>query len=213
MTKGDFTKQRIVVAAAPIFNKRGFEGTSLSDLMAATGLQKGGIYRHFKNKEELAVASFEHAWNLAARQRWLDIDKAASSVDQLKQLVANFTEKRAGLVPGGCPILNTAVDADDGNPVLRDRVGVALALWMRRLSRTVKAGVAKGEIRPDADPEQTAVVIISALEGALMMSRLQWSEKPMDYAREHLNHFLESLRKTTPLRRRRSLPPRGRQKA
>jgi TetR/AcrR family transcriptional repressor of nem operon len=212
MTKGDLTKKRIVVEAAPIFNKRGFEGTSLSDLMAATGLQKGGIYRHFKNKEELAVASFEHAWHLAARQRWLDIDKEASSVDQVKQFVANFVEKRAGLVPGGCPILNTAVDADDGNPVLRDRARIALALWIRRLSRTVKKGIAKGEIRQDADAEQTAAVVISVLEGALMMSRLQWSEKPLDYARAHLNDFLESLRKT-PLHRRRSPPPRGRQTA
>jgi TetR/AcrR family transcriptional repressor of nem operon len=194
MTKGDLTRQRIVAEAAPIFNKRGFEGTSMSELMSATGLQKGGIYRHFKNKEELAVASFEHAWNLAARQRWLEIDKKVSSVDQLKQFVANFMEKRAGLVAGGCPVLNTAVDADDGNPALRERARSALTLWIRRLSRTVRAGITKGEIRQDADPQQTAAVIISVLEGALMMSRLQGSEKPLEHARAHLNKFLESLR-------------------
>jgi len=194
MTKGDLTRQRIVAEAAPIFNRHGFEGTSMSELMAATGLQKGGIYRHFKNKEELAVASFEHAWNLAARQRWLDIDKQAPAVDQLKQFVANFSEKRSDLVPGGCPILNTAVDADDGNPALRERARSALAVWIRRLRRTVKAGIAKGEMRQDADPAQTAAVIISVLEGALMMSRLQWSEKPLEHAREHLNNFLEGLR-------------------
>ena len=52
MTKGEQTRQRIVKEAAPIFNRRGYEGSSLSDLMKATGLKKGGIYRHFSSKEE-----------------------------------------------------------------------------------------------------------------------------------------------------------------
>jgi TetR/AcrR family transcriptional regulator, transcriptional repressor for nem operon len=209
VTKGDLTRNRIVAEAAPIFNKRGYEGTSMSELMAATGLQKGGIYRHFKNKEELALASFDHAWHRASQQRWLDIDKSASAPDQLKQFVLNFTGKRSGLVPGGCPILNTAVDSDDGNPALRKRARKALALWTRRLSRIVKDGIAKQEIRPEVDPRQTAAIIISVLEGALMMARLQWSEQPLSDAREHLTHFLESLKRSPP----RSLPPRGRRKA
>ena len=55
MTKGQQTRRKIIEAAAPIFNKRGYEGSSLNDLMAATGLKKGGIYRHFSSKEELLV--------------------------------------------------------------------------------------------------------------------------------------------------------------
>jgi len=55
MTKGEQTRRKIVEAAAPIFNKRGYEGSSLSDLMESTGLKKGGIYRHFSSKEELAA--------------------------------------------------------------------------------------------------------------------------------------------------------------
>ena len=62
MTKGERTRQEIVRNAAPLFNTKGYEGTSLSDLMAATGLQKGGIYRHFASKEELAAEAFDYAW-------------------------------------------------------------------------------------------------------------------------------------------------------
>jgi len=50
MTKGEQTRKKIVQAAAPIFNQRGYEGSSVNDLMEATGLQKGGIYRHFASK-------------------------------------------------------------------------------------------------------------------------------------------------------------------
>jgi len=87
--------------------------------------------------------------------------------------------------------LNTAVDCDDGNPILRDEASHALALWIRRLRAIAKTGIAKGEIRKDADPEQIATVIVSTLEGALMMARLQRSERPLQYAREHLEDFLD----------------------
>ena len=62
MTKGQQTRRGIIEKAAPLFNQKGYEGTSLSDLMDATGLQKGGIYRHFDSKEELAAAAFDYSW-------------------------------------------------------------------------------------------------------------------------------------------------------
>src|ERR1700722_9444100 len=110
MNKGDQTRDRIVAPAAAIFNQRGFEGTSMSDLMEATGLQKGGLYRHFKNKEELAVAAFEYSMRLAAEDRFMNVDEGARAVNQLKQFIDNFVEKRSKLEPGGCPILNPAID-------------------------------------------------------------------------------------------------------
>jgi TetR/AcrR family transcriptional regulator, transcriptional repressor for nem operon len=54
MRKGEQTRQEIIRKAAPIFNQRGYDGAALSELMRATGLEKGGIYRHFKSKEQLA---------------------------------------------------------------------------------------------------------------------------------------------------------------
>src|SRR5271154_2360391 len=121
MTKGELTRKKIVEAAAPIFNKHGYEGSSLSGLMEATGLKKGGIYRHFASKEELAAEAFDYTWEAAWKARLLHVDEKTTGVDKLKQLVANFIDYRPS-VPGGCPVLNTAVDADDGNPVLRARV-------------------------------------------------------------------------------------------
>src|ERR1700678_1948300 len=70
MTKGEQTRRRIVEAAAPIFNKRGYEGASLSELMEATGLKKGGIYRHFSSKEELAAEAFDYTWEAAWKMRF-----------------------------------------------------------------------------------------------------------------------------------------------
>ncbi|HEY1947701.1 MAG TPA: TetR/AcrR family transcriptional regulator [Bryobacteraceae bacterium] len=197
MNKGDLTKERIIEAAAPVFNRNGFVGTSLSDLMEATGLQKGGIYRHFKSKEELAVAAFDHAWQVARKIRWLDVDKTEGAIGQLQKLVANFVERRTGLVQGGCPVLNTAIDSDDGNPVLRENVRKALQQWAKGICDIVAAGIQSHEIRRDVDPQAVATMLISALEGAIMMTRLQESTQPFEKVREYLNSFLESLAETS----------------
>jgi len=118
MSKGEDTRQRIIEKAAALFNQHGFEGTALSDLMDATKLRKGGIYRHFDSKEELAAEAFDHAWSAARQRRHEGLDEIPNAVDRLKGFVRNFVEVRAP-VPGGCPLLNTAIEADDGNVVLR----------------------------------------------------------------------------------------------
>src|SRR6202047_1018121 len=164
MTKGEQIRRKIVAAAAPIFNQRGYEGSSLNDLMEATGLKKGGIYRHFSSKEELAAEAFDYTWEAAWNARLLHVDEKTNGIEKLKQLIANFVEHRSP-VAGGCPILNTAVDADDGNAVLRARVGKALRSWVARLELIVKHAAARGEIRAGVDPKTVAVLIVAPLEG------------------------------------------------
>src|ERR1700724_4015016 len=94
MTKGEQTRRRIVEAAASIFNKRGYEGSSLSELMEATGLKKGGIYRHFSSKEELAAEAFDYTWEAAWNARLLHVDENANVIIKLKQLIANFVDHK-----------------------------------------------------------------------------------------------------------------------
>jgi TetR/AcrR family transcriptional repressor of nem operon len=190
MTKGEQTRRKIVEAAAPIFNKRGYEGSSLRDLMEATGLKKGGIYRHFSSKEELAAEAFDYTWEVAWRARLLHVDDKASGIEKLKLLIANFVDYRSP-VAGGCPILNTAVDADDGNAVLRGRVAKALRSWLSRLEAIVEQAKEGGETRPGVDPKVVATLIVASLEGALMMSRLQRSDEALRCVQSNLNRYLE----------------------
>jgi TetR/AcrR family transcriptional regulator, transcriptional repressor for nem operon len=190
-TKGQQTRQAIVEKAAPLFNKKGFEATSLSDLMVATGLQKGGIYRHFAGKEELATAAFDYAWAKAVSERLQGVEHVPDCVDRLKKMVDNFVLIRADLVPGGCPLMNTAVEADDGNPLLRARAQQALLSWTERLSETVFEGIKKRQIRRGVDALNLAQRIIASLEGALLISRLNGSRAALHDMREYLNEYLE----------------------
>jgi TetR/AcrR family transcriptional regulator, transcriptional repressor for nem operon len=191
VTKGQQTKQAIVRKAAPLFNQKGFEGTSLSDLMAATGLRKGGIYRHFSDKEELAAAAFDYSWQKAVSGRLDGVENVQDSVNRLKKMIDNFVEMRSGLVPGGCPLMNTAVEADDGNPILRARARKAMQTWTTRLSRIASQGIAKHEIDSRVQPKKLSQWIIGSLEGALLISRLQKDDQPLHNARQSLHEHLE----------------------
>jgi TetR/AcrR family transcriptional regulator, transcriptional repressor for nem operon len=191
MTKGEQTRRKIVEAAAPIFNKRGYEGSSLNDLMEATGLKKGGIYRHFSSKEDLAAEAFDYTWEAARNARLVHVDEKANGIDKLRQYIANFTDYRSP-VGGGCPILNTAVDADDGNTVLRARVAKALRSWLSRLEGIVEQAAERGETQPGVDPKAVATIIVASLEGALMMSRLQRNDGALRAVQSHLNRYLDN---------------------
>src|SRR5260370_23533859 len=125
MSKGEKTRQRIVAEAATLFNQRGFEGGSMADLMQATGLEKGGIYRHFSTKEELAAEAFDYAWQAATDARMHDLDSVANSVDSLKRFMSNFINRRQS-GPAGGPLLNTEIRADAGTTVLRDRASTSM---------------------------------------------------------------------------------------
>jgi TetR/AcrR family transcriptional repressor of nem operon len=191
MRKGEQTRREIIRKAAPIFNQRGFAGAALSDLMKATGLEKGGIYRLFDSKEMLAAEAFDFAWQETSYARIRDLDTVSNTVDRLKQFVANFVERR-GVIPGGCPLLNTAIDTDDGNSVLRERARKALRGWRSYLISMISAGIKAREIRSRVDAQQLATLIISCLEGAIMLYRLERSEAPLLAVQAHLEDYLEA---------------------
>ena len=160
--------------------------------MKATGLEKGGIYRHFDSKQQLAAEAFDYAWKLALDTRFEGTEEISNTVDRLKQIVRNFRDRRAGLVPGGCPLLNTAIDSDDGNLRLRDKARRGLSSWLDRLRFVIEEGLQRGEIRGEVDSSELATLMVSTLEGSLMVSRLQRKDDSRDLACRHLEEYLET---------------------
>ena len=194
MNKGEMTRQRIIEEAAPIFNQRGFVGCSMQDVMEATGLEKGGIYRHFESKQELAAAAFDYAWETVNEPRWRGLENCETSLEKLLLLVKNFVEQPPRTLPGGCPLLNTAVDSDDGNPVLRGKARTALEQWRCSIAEIVRTGQRARELRREVDPAAVATLVIASLEGAVMMSRMEETREPLFTVGRHLAGYLESLK-------------------
>lgn len=189
MNKGEETRQKIIAAAAPLFNKQGYAGCVIKDIMAATGLEKGGIYRHFESKEEIAAEAFDYAWMVAFATRRQGLENIPDHVDRLKQHIARFVSRSN--IPGGCPLLNTGVDSDNGNPILRERVRNALKDWQKMLRSILTDGIAAGTVRHDVDPEKVSRIIIAGLEGGMLVSRIEKNDEALKDAMEHLDAYLE----------------------
>ena len=194
MGKGERTRQMILERAADTFSTRGYFGSSMSDLLRETGLEKGGIYNHFASKEELALEAFDFSVDLVRRRFAEALDGREGALDRLLAIVAVFRSLTdAPILPGGCPVLNTAIEADDTSPILRDRARDAMTEWHRLIGGTVKRGVTSGELRPGTDPRAVATVVTATLEGAVMLSKLYHDPVYMERAAAHLTAHLHSL--------------------
>ena len=177
MNKAERTRQLIVERTAPIFNVKGYAGTSLTDMTEATGLTKGSVYGNFANKEEVALAAFEYNWQRTQGAVRTAMAKHKSSREKLRALAGVYENLPPDFPEGGCPLLNTAVEADDTHPALREKAMDAFRGWKKNIVSVIEAGVAAKEFRKDVDAEQTAVTLIALIEGAIMLSRLNGNAK------------------------------------
>jgi TetR/AcrR family transcriptional repressor of nem operon len=191
MSKGTETRNRIIAKAAPLFNRKGFEGCSMQDIVEAVGLEKGSLYGHFPNKEALAIAAFEYAWRETSDARMAKVDCTANAIEKLKTHVTNVVLLPS--FPGGCPLLNSIADNDDGNPALKKRAREALKEWRLFLQSIVKDGQQRKEIRADVDPEEVATLMISLLEGAMAVDRVDRKSGFLEQAGKHLNFYIDTV--------------------
>jgi len=193
--KGARTRRRIVELAAPVFNRQGYVGASLRDLVEATGLEKGGIYNHFGSKEQLALEAYDFGMSRVTSALARSQEGATGAVDRLTRMIRAFAvSARRPSIEGGCPIMNTAIEADDTHPELRDRARESMTLWHRLVGRIVKDGKSSGELRADVDPYALASTVTGALEGALMLARLYDDPAHMDRVVDHLVAYVATLR-------------------
>ncbi len=194
MGKAEETHQRIIVQSAPLFNQYGYSGTSIQDIMRVTDLKKGGIYSHFESKEELAEAVFDYAIKLMNERFTTFLAQApARCLEQLFASIDAFaTVAHDPPVAGGCAAMNTAIESDDTFPPLKQRARRAMDTWSRLITRLIREGIRKQEFRPEVDAEEVATVVISSLEGALMMSKLYDDPVHMLRIVKHLRAYLVS---------------------
>jgi TetR/AcrR family transcriptional repressor of nem operon len=194
MSKAERTRQFIIEQTAPVFNKQGYAGTSLTDLTTATGLTKGAIYGNFDNKEEVALAAFDH--NLAMIREGIrtGTNSSAPVREQLLALPRFYRSVYPSLrLIGGCPILNAAVEVDDAPPAaLRQRVQESLARWSLHITRLIEKGQQTGEIRPAAEPGRYATLFIALVEGGILLAKATNNPAALEISLSHIEHLIEN---------------------
>ena len=173
MTKADKTKKFVIERSATIFNKKGYAGTSLSDLVEATGLTKGSIYGNFESKDEIAIAVFRY--NIACLNNEINFFLANKTTAGEKLLgLTQYYRMNWNKVfeDGGCPFQNASVEADDNLNFLKKTVQLGINAWVKGITGIIANGQKKGEFKTNIDPKEYSYAIITQLEGGIMLAKI-----------------------------------------
>jgi TetR/AcrR family transcriptional regulator, transcriptional repressor for nem operon len=194
MTKAERTRQFIIEQTAPLFNSKGYDGTSMNDLMETTGLSKGAIYGNFRDKDEIALEAFHYALDMMRTRLRDKLEQKNTYKKQLSALFDFFGEYVFNPpVAGGCPLLNTAVEADDHRVSMRRLVARELVDTVGFIASLIEKGIEAGEFKKNTNAHQMAYVFFCSIEGAVMFARAERSEEPMQIVIKHCKNLVKQI--------------------
>jgi TetR/AcrR family transcriptional regulator, transcriptional repressor for nem operon len=192
VNKVDETRDLIIQTSLALFNRKGYSQTSIQDIMDATGLPKGAIYRRFENKNEIAIAAFEYAGSIIWKHFFEATKSKATSTDKLIAMCHVYQDAvNNPPVEGGCPLLNTAIETDFGFPELHNKAAEAYNQTLLFMQSIIDEGIRSKEFRQDVDSYSLASFLFSTIEGAVMSSRLTLNNEHMIYSVEQVKILLQ----------------------
>jgi AcrR family transcriptional regulator len=193
MAKATDSKGKTLVAAARLFRQQGYHGTALQDILAAAGSPRGSLYFHFpKGKEEIGAAALSIAGE-AVRQAIADAAETSESAEMFVIRVARdmASDLEKSGFKEGCPIATAALETSAQSDVLGAAARNAFQKWELEIKRGLfRFGIPAGEA------DLTATLVLSQLEGALLLARTYRSLEPMHRAERALKRLLRADQKT-----------------
>jgi TetR/AcrR family transcriptional regulator, transcriptional repressor for nem operon len=188
------TRQLIIDKALPIFNTKGYNAASISDITSATGITKGAIYGNFKNKDEVASAAFDHGVSIVMTQIGQRVHGQPTAPLKLKAIVNYYAEYVLDPpILGGCPILNSSIEADDNLPFLRSKVIRTIAQIKDSLAKIIHRGILEGQIKKGTDAEEFAISFFAITQGAISLSRIEGDGRSYTYVKNFLDVAIDDI--------------------
>jgi TetR/AcrR family transcriptional repressor of nem operon len=195
MGRDQRSREKILDAAATLFHQRGFQPTSLDDVLAASGVCRSNFYYHFRSKEDLGLAV------LARRVEQFEAEMIGGilgnghesprrRLERLFEVVAS--RLRSGAYRSGCPFGNLAAELGGTHSEFRDRLSVFFRRWEHAIERCLREGVERGEFRPDLDTRRLATAFVSQIEGAMLLAKTRGHGEPITAAAQAMLTLLES---------------------
>ncbi len=195
--RGTETRRRILEVAAEAFADRGYAGTSLNDVLRASGVTKGGFYFHYPSKEALALATLRHKqeqWAGVVMAAVMRRSRAIEQLDAMVQALCDLHEQDRA-----CRAINRlCTELGDEHPELRPQLGTQLTTWMDMVASVIRKGQDEGDIRPDVDPGIAAEIAVESFIGLETVSEALTGRADLRRrANDFLDLWLTAIRQTT----------------
>ncbi len=194
-TKGQRTRNSILKVAAALATEEGLETLSIGRLAEATGMSKSGLFAHFGSKEELQLATVDHAATLFVAEV---IDPARSAPKGLARIWAlcdhmiGYAERQ--VFPGGCFFAATSFEFNNRPGPVRDRIEEMILSWHSYLEHAVEQAQEAGELDPNANAREISFQLDAFAQASNAQYQLFGDPQVFDDARRAVQGRLESLR-------------------
>jgi len=191
--EGKGTREAVIEAATRLIHLKGYQHTSVDDVLTATGVGKGNFYHYFKSKEDLGYAILDRVAE-AFVQRALEpcfADPDVARVQQMRCFLARVRDAlRERNCMGGCVFGNLAAELADVHEGFRTRLTELFARWRARLTQALEEAQRRGEVTAACRADAVAQFLVASLEGAMLLTKLTKDIAVMDRCVEEMNRYL-----------------------
>lgn len=170
------SKEKLIHATIQLMSSRGFEAMGINSILEAADVSKSNFYYHFKSKEELCLAALE-TMSSYFFETFVDpilLDTKHTPKKRLQKLIATFKQKMTeSECCGGCPFVNLSAETADFHPGFRERITKHYHDYLERLAACYQEGLDQGEFTDRIKPVQAAHMILSLMNGTMLMAKVQ----------------------------------------
>lgn len=189
-------KQKIIQQSLKLFSLKGFLSTSIQDIMEATKASKGGLYNHFKSKDEIFVAVLSEARKLWRQRNLEGLDKIEKPVEKVKKLLKNYRDrylKDTESFPGGCLFVTLSVELDDQRSDFSQELNEGFSRLKAMIKRYLDQGKDSGNLRREVDTGAVTEMIFAGMLGASVIFGTEKTARSVDRCFNALIDYLDSL--------------------
>jgi AcrR family transcriptional regulator len=189
-------KEKIIRESLKLFSLKGFLSTSIHDIMEETRVSKGGLYNHFKSKDDIFFAVLSEARKIWRQRNLAGLDQIEKPVAKVKKLLENYRDrylKDKKTFPGGCVFVALSVELDDQNPIFSQELNEGFVRLKAMIKRLLDQGKGSGELRADVNTEEVTEMIFSGMLGASVIYGTKKSSASLDNCISALVNYLDGL--------------------
>jgi TetR/AcrR family transcriptional regulator, transcriptional repressor for nem operon len=195
--KGELTRRHIIEKSLQLFSVKGYFNTSISDILQATGLTKGGLYCHFKSKEEVWRAVYDDAVDVWRSVVFKDVRSVADPLERIERTIENVLLNYLGkeVFDGGCFFVNMLVELSGQSDTMGRHILKGFVGFSKLFQSWLSEADTKGLLKADLNFREIADFIIITLNGAATLYMSTRESGIPRQANDQLSFFIGQLRK------------------
>ena len=192
-------RERIIQESSRLFSAKGFSSTSINEILEAAGASKGGLYNHFKTKEELFSAVLSESRKIWRDRNLAGLDEIESPVERIKRLLENYRDRYligSGNLPGGCIFVRVSVESaelGDQWPHIAEEINEGFDGLKSMIKGFLDQAKDVSQLGLEINTADVADMIFSGMLGASVMYGMDRSIQNLNQTINSLIEYVESL--------------------